>query len=77
MPSIPFSNEIALIIIAYDFQQSTERENLLHRCVGALDRIAVATQNSLDEFVPRNFFCRKSIYVPPVQAVLDSTLKFR
>lgn len=77
MPGIPFNDETELESVANKFQLSRGRPNPLYGCVGALDGIAIAIKRPPDEFMPRNFYCRKGMYAFPVQAVVDSELRFR
>jgi len=77
MPGLPLGNEVALRDLADGFQTSRPRVNPLYGCVGALDGIAVGIKKPPDEYVPRNFYCRKGMYALPVQAVVDSNLRFR
>ena len=75
MPGMPLSNEEALKTLANWFQESRNRPNPLYGCVSALDGIAIL--KTPDEYVPRNFYCRKGMYPLPVQAVVDSRIRFR
>ena len=77
MPGILLEDEAALRYLADGFQRSRFRDNPWYGCVGALDGIAISIRKPPDEYVPRNFYCRKGMYALPVQAVVDSMLRFR
>ena len=77
IPMLPLYDKDALIELAYGFQTSRNREKPLYGCIGALDCIEISIKRPPDEFVPRNFYCRKGMYAFPVQAVVDSKLRFR
>ena len=76
MPGLPLNEESKLQCLANGFQASRNRLNPLYGCVGALDGIAIAIRKPPDEYMPRNFYCRKGMYALPVQAVVDSTMRF-
>ena len=70
MPGIPLENETRLEELAKKFEYSREYPNTVYGCVDALDGIAVAIKKPPDEYVPRNFSCRKGLYALPLQAVV-------
>jgi DDE superfamily endonuclease len=76
MPGVPIGNSSKLFRLAEAFSKSRTPPSPLYGCVGALDGIAIAIVKPPDEFVPRNFYCRKGMYCLPVQAVVDSTYRF-
>ena len=76
MPGIPLDCESELKNLANGFQSSKSRTNPLYGCAGALDGIAIAIKKTPDTYMPSNFYCRKSMYALPVQAVVDSTMRF-
>lgn len=55
---------------------SRERANPLYGCVGTLDGIAIAIRKPTDEYVLRNFYCKKNMYAFSILAVIDSKLRF-
>ena len=77
MPGLRVRDAAKLREIADGFQSNRQYSNPLHGCLGALDGIAVSVRKAPDEFAPRKFYCRKGMYALPVQAVVDSELRFR
>ncbi len=76
MPGVPLNKPVALEMLAAEFHSSRKPVNPLCGCIGALDGIAIAIQKPPDEYVPRNFYCRKGIYALPVQAMVDARNRF-
>lgn len=63
--------------MANKFQESRTRPNSSYDCIGALDGTTISIKRPPDEYMPRNFYCRKGMYAFPVQAVVDSDSRFR
>lgn len=76
MPGVPLRDESKLQALANEFSSSRALPNPLYGCVAALDGIAITITKPPDEYVPRNFVCRKGFYELPVQAVVDARYRF-
>jgi DDE superfamily endonuclease len=76
MPGIPTSNSARLSFLADGFTRSRTPVSPIYGCIGALDGIAISILKPPDQFVPRNFYCRKGMYALPVQAIVDSSYRF-
>ena len=59
MRVICFGSKQVLSKLAREFQQSSNGEKPLYRCVEALNVSAIAIQKSPDENVVRSFYSRK------------------
>eukprot|EP00171_Calliarthron_tuberculosum_P022194 IDg22194t1 len=73
---VPLRDEAKLGRLARDFSRSRSVTNPLYGCIAALDGIAITISKPPDNYVPRNFYCRKGMYALPVQAVVDSRYRF-
>lgn len=76
MPGVPLEDTRSLQGLATKFHNSRTLPNPLFGCIGALDGIAIKIAKPADNYVPRNFFCRKGHYAIPVQAVADASYRF-
>jgi hypothetical protein len=76
MPGIPIGDMESLRDLADDLTLSRTPESPLCGCIGASAGIAISILKPPDEFVPRNFYCRKGMYALPIQAIVDSSYKF-
>eukprot|EP00171_Calliarthron_tuberculosum_P019630 IDg19630t1 len=76
MPGLLFANTAALRNLAIGFSAFHCLQLPLYGCVGALDGIAISLQNSSDQYIPRNFYCRKRKYTLSVQSVVDCKYRF-
>ena len=76
MPGVPLHDVDKLMELSTRFNESRQNPSPLFGCVGALDGISIAIQKPPDEYVPRNFYCRKGMYAMPVQAIVDSRYRF-
>eukprot|EP00171_Calliarthron_tuberculosum_P002445 IDg2445t1 len=76
MPGVPLTNFEKLLQLANDFQNSRVCPSPIRGCIAAIDGIAIGIQKPPDEYMPRNFFCRKGKFALPVQACVDSNYRF-
>ena len=76
LPGIPEDVD-ELKKMALDFKLSRPRASPLNGCIGALDGIAIKIRKPHKRFHPAQFYCRKGFYAIPVQAIVDSTYRFR
>lgn len=76
MPGIPRSEVEGLQKLADEFQRSRGAVSPLYGCVAALDGIAIEISKPPDDYIPRNFYCRKGMYALPVQACVDARYRF-
>ncbi len=76
MPGVPLHCAAKLRELADGFSAFRHAPSPIHGCIGALDGIAIAIQKPPDQYVPRNFYCRKGKYALPVQAVVDYKYRF-
>jgi hypothetical protein len=76
MPGIPTTDSAKLSCLADGFRRSRTPASPIHGCIGALDVIAISILKPPDQFVPRNFYCRKGMFALPVQAIVDFSYRF-
>lgn len=76
MPGLPLDDVQQLQILVDGFSNSRTSPNPLYGCVEAVDGIAISIMKPPDNFVPRNYYCRKGMHAVPVQAVVDSRYRF-
>jgi len=76
LPGLP-ETYCGLKKLAVDFQRTRSPPSPLPGCAGALDGICIKIRKPDNYQLPVTYYCREGFYVLPVQALVDSSYRFR